>query len=59
MYKKHEGYPAPTEGKAIREADKPPEEVQNFRLAMKLMCQICHVRILGKVTVVDKKGRRW
>ena len=59
MYKNHEGYPAPTEGKAIREADKPPEEVRNFRLAMKLMCQICHARILGKVTVVDKKGRRW
>lgn len=59
MYRNHEGYPAPTEGAAIREADKPPEEVRNFRLAMKLMCQICHVRILGKVTVVDKKGRRW
>lgn len=59
MYKNHEGYPDSTQGKAIREADKPPEEVRNFRLAMKLMCQICHVRILGKVTVVDKKGRRW
>ena len=59
MYKNHEGYPDPTQGKAIQEADKPPEEVRNFRLAMKLMCQICHVRILGKVTVVDKKGRRW
>ncbi len=59
MYKNHEGYPAPTEGRAIREAGKPPEEVRHFRLAMKLMCQICHVRILGKVTVVDKKGQRW
>ena len=59
MYKNHEGYPDPTQGKAIREADKPPEEVRHFRLAMKLMCRIFHVRILGKVTVVDKKGRRW
>lgn len=59
MYKNHEGYPDSTQGKAIREADKPPEEVRHFRLAMKLMCRICHVRILGKVTVVDKKGRRW
>ena len=59
VYKNREGYPDPTQGKAIREADKPPEDVRNFRLAMKLMCRICHVRILGKVTVVDKKGRRW
>ena len=59
MHKNKEGYSDPTAGSAIREADKPPEEVRNFRLAMKLMCQICHVRILGKVTVVDKKGRRW
>lgn len=44
---------------AIRRADKPPESVINFRKALKLMCAICHVRILGKVTVIDDKGRRW
>ena len=59
MYKNNEGYPDPTAGRAIRKADKPPEEVINFRRAMKLMSVICHVRILGKVTVVDDKGRRW
>lgn len=58
-YKNNEGYPDPTAGRAIRKADKPPEEVINFRRAMKLMSVICHVRILGKVTVVDDKGRRW
>ena len=52
-------YPDPTAGRAVRKADKPPEEVINFRRAMKLMSVICHVRILGKVTVVDDKGRRW
>ena len=59
MYKNKEGYPDPTPGKAIRRADKPPEEVVNFRRAMKLMCVICHVRVLGKIMVVDEKGRRW
>ena len=59
MHKNAEGYPDPTAGRAIRKADKPPEEVMNFRKALKLMCVICHVRVLGKVTVVDEKGRRW
>ena len=59
MYKNHEGYSDPTQGDAIRRADRPPEDVINFRRAMKLMCAICHVRVLGKVTVVDEKGRRW
>lgn len=57
--KNKEGYADPTAGRAIRQADKPPEEVRNFRAAIKLMCIICHVRVLGKVTVVDSKGRRW
>lgn len=57
--KNAEGYLDSTAGRAIKRADKPPEEVINFRRAMKLMCVICHVRVLGKVTVVDEKGRRW
>ncbi len=59
VYKNKEGYPDHTAGQAIRKADKPPESVINFRRAMKLMCTICHVRILGKITVADEKGRRW
>lgn len=54
-----EGYYDPTAGKAIRKAYKPPEEVINFKRAVKLLCDICHVRILGKITVIDKKGRSW
>lgn len=57
-YKNIEGYPDPTPARAIKRADKPPESVINFRKAMKLMCTICHVRVLGKITVVDEKGRR-
>ena len=59
MYKNSEGYPDPTAAEAIRTADRPPENVVNFRRALKLMCTICRVRILGKVTIEDEKGRRW
>ena len=59
IHKNAEGYPDPTAGRAIRKADKPPESVMNFRGAMKLMCTICHVGGLGKVTVVGEMGRRW
>ncbi len=59
MHKNEEGYPDPTAGAAIRRADRPPENVINFRRAMRLMCKLCRVRVLGKITVVDEKGRRW
>ena len=49
----------PTAGRAIREADRPPENVVMFRRMIKSMCTIFHLRILGKVTIVDEKGRRW
>ena len=51
--------PDPTAGRAIREADRPPENVVMFRRMIKSMCTIFHLRILGKVTIVDEKGRRW
>ena len=49
MMKNKGGYQDPTAGRAIREADRPPENVVMF----------FHLRILGKVTIVDEKGRRW
>ena len=54
-----EGYLEPTAGRAIREADRPPEEIIMFRKMIKALSVICHVRVLGKVTLVDKKGRQW
>ena len=57
--KNAEGYYDPTARKAIKKADKPPENVLMFRSMMKAMCSIFHVRVLGKVTIVDDKGRRW
>lgn len=58
-YRNGEGYPDPTAGKAIREAGRPPEGVQKFRYGIRILCNLCHVRVLGKITVVDEKGRRW
>ena len=47
MMKNKEGYPDPTAGRAIREADRPPENVVMFRRMIKSMCTIFHLRILG------------
>lgn len=57
--KNAEGYRDQTAERAIKRADKPPENVIMFRKMLKAMCTIMHVRVLGKVTVVDEKGRRW
>lgn len=51
-----EGYPDPTAARAIKAADRPPEEIIMFRKMIKALSVICHVRVLGKVTLVDKKG---
>ena len=59
MYRNKEGYSDPTAGKAIGHADKPPEKVIMFRKMLKAMSVIMGVRALGKVTLVDDKGRRW
>jgi hypothetical protein len=58
-YKNKEGYPDPTAARAIKAADRPPEEIIMFRKMIKALSVICHVRVLGKVTLVDRKGRRW
>ena len=57
--RKAEGYPGPTAARAIKAADRPPEKIIMFRKMIKALSVICHVRVLGKVTLVDKKGRRW
>lgn len=59
IYKNGEGYVDSTAGNAIKNADRPPENVVNFRKALNLMCTICRVRVLGKIVVVDEKGRKW
>lgn len=54
-----EGYLDPTATKAIKRADRTPENVINARKAIKMICDLCHVRILGKITIIDERGRRW
>lgn len=38
---------------------RPPENIILFRKLMKVICECLHVRVLGKVTLVDEKGNRW
>lgn len=59
LYKNGEGYPDYVAGEAIKAADRPPENVILFRKMIKAMCTIFHVRILGKITLVDENGRSW
>lgn len=62
MYKNKEGYIDRTAGRAIEKVDKskrPPDNVVSFRKALRLLCNAYNVRLLGKVTVVDEKGKRW
>lgn len=59
MYKNKEGYPDPTAGRAVRKADKPPEEVRGFRRLLNIIFRMSGIRILGKVTVIDERGGRW
>lgn len=54
-----EGYPDPTAARAIKAADRPPAEVVRFRKMVKIMCEAGDLRVLGKITIVDKKGRHW
>ena len=53
-----EGYLDPVATRTIRNANRLPENVQNARRAIKVICKICHVRILGKITIIDERGRR-
>ena len=46
-------------GAAITAADRPPAEVVHFRKMVKIMCEAGDLRVLGKITIVDKKGRHW
>lgn len=60
MYKNHEGYPDPTQGKAIREADKPPEEVSKAVEYLKGIASLMGYEVSNRIWLKDKKtGREW
>lgn len=59
LYRNAAGYADKTAGQAIANVDTPPENVENFRKGIKLLCSICHVRVKGKIVIIDENGRRW
>lgn len=59
MYKNSEGYPAPTEGEAIRRADRPPEDLTRAIRMMKFAADCLGFEVGERIVLIDKKaGRR-
>ena len=59
LYRTGEGYIDKKPGDAIRAAKREPENVIQFRRMLKAMGVIFHLKILGKVVLVDENGDRW
>lgn len=55
MYRNDKGRPGDVIGAGKRE----PENVIQFRRMLKAMGVIFHLKILGKVVLVDENGDRW
>lgn len=58
IHKNKEGYPDPTAGDAIREADRPPELVSWCIKIIKNLAEIFDLEVIGRVTVKDKSTGR-
>ena len=54
MYKNHEGYPDPTAGKAMRQADRMPTHVYN---AYKILNEVAGLMGLEVTAVRDRKTK--
>ncbi len=60
MHRNKEGYPDPTAGEAIREADKPPEHIKMAIRRMKTVARWHGLEIEGRITLRDLlTGREW
>ena len=59
LYRNGEGYIDKKPGDAIRAAKREPENVIQFRRMLKAMGVIFHLKILGKVVLVDETVDRW
>lgn len=53
-----EGYPDPTAGEAIREADQQPEKIGWYLQTIKDLADIVDLEIVGRVQIRDKKTKR-
>ncbi|HIT63003.1 MAG TPA: hypothetical protein IAC37_00900 [Candidatus Ventrimonas merdavium] len=56
--KNHEGYPDPTAGDAIREADRPPEHVETAIRRMKVIAGWHGLEVVGRIWLRDPKTGR-
>ena len=60
MHRNKEGYPDPTAGDAIREADRPPENLSRASRLMKFAADCLGFEVGERIVLIDKKtGRRW
>ncbi|HJB08010.1 MAG TPA: hypothetical protein H9716_09135 [Candidatus Enterocloster faecavium] len=55
MYKNKEGYLDPTAGDAIREADRPPEDLSRAIRLMKFAADCQGFEVIGRIWLRDKK----
>lgn len=58
VHKNGEGYPDPTAGTAIREADKAPEHVKWFCRTVKEIASLIGLEVTGRIQVKDKQTGR-
>ena len=58
IHKNKEGYPDPTAGQAVQEADKKPEKISWYIKTIKDLADIVDLEIIGYVHVRDKKTKR-
>ena len=58
IHKNKEGYPDPTAGQAVQEADKQPEKISWYIKTIKDLADIVDLEIIGYVHVRDKKTER-
>lgn len=60
MYKNGEGYPDPTAGEAVREADRLPRPVWEVIRVLRTVASLAGFEIVGKISLKDKEtGRIW
>lgn len=60
LFRNSEGYPDVTAGKAIKAADKPPDNITWFIKCVRSIADIFDLEIVGRITLKDKKtGRLW
>lgn len=58
MFKNREGYPDPTAGDAIKEADRPPEEVSWLIKTFHEIAALLGYEIVGRIVIRDRKTKR-